>query len=61
MLFKTLLEIKIEIKSRLYCINIYEEDCTFGQNLSLQCKINIRPPCPSQSLVCLLGLIFLWY
>jgi len=31
MLFKNLEKIKIEIEGRLYCIDIYDDDCTSAQ------------------------------
>ena len=33
MLFKSLLGVKIEITSRLHCIDIYDDDCTLLKNL----------------------------
>ena len=33
MLFESLVEIKIEIESRLHCIDIYDDDCTPKSNV----------------------------
>ena len=39
-MFKILQEIKIEIESRLYCIDIYDEDCIPTYPLSYICSFS---------------------